>query len=181
METATLAGGCFWCTEAIFKRLKGVRSATPGYSGGTTPHPTYQDVCGGQTGHAESVQIMFDPMIIPYKTLLEVFFHLHDPTTVNQQGNDIGTQYRSSIFYHSDEQKQIAEEAKKELDASHRYDGHAVTEIVPFTEFYPAEDYHKSYYEKNSYQPYCQYVIDPKITKLMKEYAPLVKDEEKRV
>lgn len=181
METATLAGGCFWCTEAIFKRLKGVVSATPGYTGGTIPNPTYDAVCSGKTGHAESVQIVFDPAIISYRQLLEVFFHLHDPTTLNQQGNDTGTQYRSSVFYHSEAQKEAAEAVKKEIDVSHMYEAPAVTEIVPYTVFYPAEDYHKAYYEKNSFQPYCQFVIDPKISKLMKEYRELIKDEEKRV
>ncbi len=177
MEMATLAGGCFWCTEALFRRLQGVMSSTPGYTGGTKPNPTYQEVCSGETGHAEAVQVVFDPAVISYRQLLDVFFHLHDPTTRNRQGNDVGTQYRSAVFYHTDEQKKTAEDVIRMLDESHAYDAHAVTEIVPFAEFYPAEEYHKAYYEKNSYQPYCQYVIDPKITKLMKEYKPLVKEE----
>lgn len=149
MEIATLAGGCFWCMEAIFQRLKGVVSVVSGYSEG-----------------AESIKITFDPKIISYKTLLDVFFHLHDPTTLNRQGNDVGTQYRSAIFYHNEEQRKIAEVSKKKING-------AVTEIVPFTKFYPAEDYHQDYYKKNSYAPYCQYIIDPKITKLYKEFGNL--------
>jgi peptide-methionine (S)-S-oxide reductase len=164
METATLAGGCFWCTEAIFKRLKGVTSVMPGYSGGTLANPTYDRVCSGDTGHAESIQITFDPKIISFEKILIVFFHLHDPTTLNRQENDIGTQYRSAIFYHNETQKAAAEKAKSEVAG-------AVTEITEFTNFYPAEDYHRDYYAKNSYQPYCQMVIDPKIQKLMKEFA----------
>ena len=164
METATLAGGCFWCTEAIFKRLKGVESVTPGYTGGTVPNPTYEQVSTGTTGHAESIQITFDPKRISYGKILEIFFHLHDPTTINRQGNDVGPQYRSAIFYHDETQKRIAEETKQTIHG-------AVTEIVPYTMFYPAEDYHRDYYAKNSYQPYCQVVIDPKIQKLIHEYA----------
>jgi peptide-methionine (S)-S-oxide reductase len=164
METATLAGGCFWCTEAIFKRLKGVTSVMPGYSGGTLANPTYDRVCSGDTGHAESIQITFDPKIISFEKILMVFFHLHDPTTLNRQGNDIGTQYRSAIFYHNETQKAAAEKAKSEVAGT-------VTEITEFTNFYPAEDYQRNYYAKNSYQPYCQIVIDPKIQKLMKEFA----------
>lgn len=164
METATLAGGCFWCTEAVFKRLKGVETIAPGYSGGTVANPTYEQVCSGKTGHAESIQISFDPKIISFDKILTVFFHLHDPTTLNRQGNDVGPQYRSAIFYHSEAQKTAAEKAKSEVKG-------AVTEITPFTSFYPAEDYHRDYYAKNSNQPYCQFVIDPKIQKLMKEFA----------
>ncbi len=164
METATLAGGCFWCTEAVFKRLRGVSSVTPGYAGGTVANPTYEQVCKGNTGHAEAVRIEFDPERISFEKLLTVFFRLHDPTTANRQGNDVGTQYRSAIFYHSQEQKNTAEKLKSGISG-------AVTQIVPYTTFYPAEDYHRNYYEKNSYQPYCQYVIDPKIAKLMKEFA----------
>jgi peptide-methionine (S)-S-oxide reductase len=169
METATLAGGCFWCTEAIFKRLKGVESAMPGYAGGTVANPSYEQVCSGGTGHAESIQITFDPKIITFEKILTVFFHLHDPTTMNRQGNDVGPQYRSAIFYHNAAQKQTAEKAKKEIVG-------AVTEITLFTNFYPAEDYHKDYFAKNSNQPYCQFVIDPKITKLMKEFAADLKN-----
>ncbi len=171
METATLAGGCFWCTEAIFKRLKGVESIMPGYAGGTTENPTYEDVCSGKTGHAEAIQIVFNPSVLPFEKILTVFFHLHDPTTLNQQGNDVGTQYRSSIFFHNDTQKIAAEKIKQEIEDAHLYPGKIVTEIVPFTHFYPAENYHRDYFAKNSYQPYCQYVIDPKIQKLYKEFA----------
>lgn len=164
MEMATLAGGCFWCTEAIFKRLKGVGSVIPGYAGGTVANPTYEQVSSGTTGHAESAQITFDPKIISFEKLLTIFFHLHDPTTANRQGNDVGPQYRSAIFYHDGNQKKSAEKLKKEIS-------NAVTEITPFTNFYPAEDYHRDYYAKNSSQPYCQYVIDPKIQKLIKEFS----------
>lgn len=175
-QTATLAGGCFWCTQAIFKRLKGVTSVVPGYTGGTKPHPTYQEVCNENTGHAEAIQITFDPTVISYDTLLEIFFHLHDPTTINRQGNDMGTQYRSAIFYHSDEQKETATVLKESLNASDQFHGNIVTEIVPATTFYPAETYHQDYYAKNSYAPYCQYVIDPKIQKLLKDYKKETSD-----
>ncbi len=179
METATLAGGCFWCTEAIFKRLKGVTSVIPGYAGGQMENPSYEDVCSGTTGHAEAIQITFDPTIISYDKLLDVFWHLHDPTTLNQQGNDIGTQYRSAIFYHSEKQKQIAEESKEELGKSGMYNQPIVTNITPFTNFYKAENYHQDYYDKNKSAPYCQVIIDPKIQKLMKEYKQEVKEEYK--
>lgn len=175
METATLAGGCFWCTEAIFRRLKGVASVESGYTGGTKPNPTYEDVCSGKTGHAEAIQIVFDPSVISYETLLDIFWHLHDPTTLNQQGNDVGTQYRSAIFYHTAEQKHSAEESKKKAESSGMYTGKFVTEIVSFARFYKAEGNHQNYYANNSYQPYCQYVIDPKITKLYKEFPNVVK------
>lgn len=171
METATLAGGCFWCTEAIFKRLKGVKKVTPGYSGGNVPNPTYEQVTSDNTNHAEAIQIEFDPKIISFEKLLEIFFKLHDPTTKNRQGNDIGTQYRSSIFYHSQKQKTIAQKIKNQM--SKYYKEKVVTEIVAFTNFYEAENYHKNYYDSNKSQPYCQIVIDPKITKLYKEFAPL--------
>ncbi len=164
METATIAGGCFWCTEAVFKRLKGVMSVIPGYAGGSIPNPTYKQVCDGNTGHAEAIQISFDPAKISFEKLLQIFFHLHDPTTMNRQGNDVGPQYRSAIFYHDEAQKVTAEKIKKEIEG-------AVTEITLYTNFYPAEDYHRDYYAKNSYQPYCQYVIDPKIQKLTREFA----------
>lgn len=167
METATLAGGCFWCTEAIFKRLKGVVSVLPGYTGGKTENPTYEQVCSGKTGHAEAIQVTFDPKIISFEQLLNVFFHLHDPTTLNRQGNDVGAQYRSAIFYHNENQKKIAEKLKKP---------NYVTEIVPYTNFFKAEEYHRDYYAKNFYQPYCQYVIEPKITKLYKDYNEIVKE-----
>lgn len=177
-EIATLAGGCFWCTEAVFRRLKGVVSVVPGYTGGTKPHPTYQEVCSGNTGHAEAIQIIFDPAVISYKTLLEIFFHLHDPVNLNRQGNDVGTQYRSAIFYHSEEQKKIADAVKEKFVNDGTYKT-IVTEIVPYTIFYPAEIYHQNFYEKNSYQPYCQYIIDPKIQKLTNEYNDMVKEEYK--
>ena len=171
METATIAGGCFWCTEAIFKRLKGVESVMPGYAGGTVENPSYEQVCSGNTGHAESIQITFDPDIISFEKILTVFFHLHDPTTRNRQGNDTGPQYRSVIFYHNDSQKQTAEKVKKEIEDAGLYPDKIVTEIMPYTNFYPAEDYHRNYFAKNSSEPYCKFVIDPKIQKLMREFA----------
>lgn len=177
MEKATLAGGCFWCTEAIFKRLKGVQSVISGYSGGDMPNPNYEKVSMGTTGHAEAIQITFDPNIISYKTLLDVFWKLHDPTTLNRQGADVGTQYRSIIFYHSPEQQQIAEESKKNLEQSGLYHESIVTQIMPFTAFYEAEDYHQGYYDTNTTNPYCRIVIDPKITKLYKDFKPLIKEE----
>lgn len=167
---ATLAGGCFWCTEAIFKRLKGVDEVRPGYSGGNVDNPTYIQVCTGSTGHAEAIQIKFDPKIISYEKLLEVFFKLHDPTTLNQQGADYGTQYRSAIFYHDEKQKQIAEKVKLDIEKSGMYPNKVVTEIVPFKNFYEAENYHKNYYDVNKSQPYCQLIIDPKIQKLYKDF-----------
>lgn len=179
METATLAGGCFWCTEAIFKRLKGVIAVVPGYSGGQKENPSYDDVCSGATGHAETIQITFNPKIISYKKLLEVFFHLHDPTTPNQQGADIGPQYRSEIFYHSDEQKETAQKLKDQLDSLGQFNKPIVTKITPFANFYKEEDYHKNYYERNKSAGYCQVIIDPKIQKLMQNYKEGVKEEYK--
>jgi len=176
VEVITLAGGCFWCTEAIFKRLKGVEEVISGYSGGTTENPTYDEVCSGKTGHAESIQITFDPKVLSFKTLLQVFFKLHDPTTLNQQGNDIGTDYRSAIFYHSEKQKETAEKVKTEIGKSGLYKNRIVTEIVPFDKFWQAEGYHNNYYERNTDAPYCQYVIDPKIQKLYKEFKDQVKE-----
>ncbi len=177
MEIATLAGGCFWCTEAVFKRLKGVMTVIPGYTGGTTANPTYEQVCSGKTGHAEAIQITFDPKIISYERLLDVFWKLHNPTTRNQQGADTGTEYRSSIFTHNEDQKRQAMTSKEKVGLSGWYKDPIVTEIVPFTAFYPAEDYQKNYYEKNTYQPYCQIVIDPKIQKLFKEFGEDIKEE----
>lgn len=178
METATLAGGCFWCTEAIFKKLKGVIAVTSGYSGGDPPaggeNPSYEEVNLGNTGHAESIQIIFDPEIISFEKILEVFWHLIDPTTLNQQGADIGTQYRSVIFYHNDKQKKIAQDSKIKTDKSSMYSQPIVTKIEPFKGFYLAEEYHQNYFERNSYQPYCQLVINPKIDKLIKEFNELV-------
>ena len=169
-KTVTLAGGCFWCTEAIFNRLKGVQSVMPGYANSKVANPSYQAVCTGKTGAAEAVQITYDPSVMPYETLLEIFWHLHDPTTLNRQGNDIGTQYRSGVYYQYDEEKQAALAVKTRVEQSGAYKKPIVTEIVPFANFYPAEDYHKDYYENNRYQPYCQFVIDPKVQKLLKEY-----------
>ena len=177
LQTATFAGGCFWCTEAIFQRLKGVESVQSGYTGGQIPNPTYEDISTGNSGHAEAVQITFDPTVIRYETLLEVFFKLHDPTTLNQQGADIGTQYRSAVFFHDEEQKKSAEEAIKKVNESHIYSDSVVTEVVPATEFYNAEQYHDNYYNNNKSQGYCSIVIDPKIHKLFKEFKQLVKDE----
>ena len=171
IETITFANGCFWCTEAIFDRLKGVKSVLSGYSGGKMDNPSYEQVCTGNTGHAEVVQIEFDPDVITFEKLLEVFWHTHDPTTLNRQGNDIGTQYRSAIFYHNDEQKRIAEKSKIELEEQHTFKDPIVTEIIPLDKFYPAEDYHKRYYEQNQDEPYCRFVIEPKIQKLLKQYS----------
>jgi peptide-methionine (S)-S-oxide reductase len=179
MEIATFAGGCFWCTEAIFKRLKGVQTVISGYSGGSVGNPSYEQVSTGTTGHAEAIQIEFDPKIIPYTKILDVFWHTHNPTTLNQQGNDIGTQYRSVIFYHNKEQKQVAEKSKTALEKEGVYQGKIVTEIVPFANFYPAEHYHRDYYEKNTDDSYCTFVINPKIQKLLKEYGNDIKEEYK--
>lgn len=174
-DTATLAGGCFWCTEAIFQRLKGVTAVVPGYAASKVANPSYEAVCSGRTGAAEAIQITYDPSIISYEKLLEIFWHTHDPTTLNRQGNDIGTQYRSAIFYHTDEQRDLALASKAALEESGAYKKPIVTEIVPFTNFYAAEDYHKDYYDNNRYQPYCMMVIDPKVRKLLKEYRNDVK------
>src|SRR5947209_11255513 len=170
LETATLANGCFWCTEAIFKRLKGVTSVVSGYAASKVAYPSYEQVCSGRTGAAEAVQVTFDPSIISYETVLEIFWHTHDPTTLNRQGNDVGTQYRSAIFYANDEQKRIALTSKEALEKARTYKKPIVTEIAPFTNFYPAEDYHTDYYDRNRSQPYCMFVIDPKVQKLLKEY-----------
>ncbi len=177
LELATLAGGCFWCTEAVFKRLKGIDSVTSGYSGGARENPTYEQVSSEATGHAEAIQIEFDPAIISYEKILQVFFHFHDPTTLNRQGNDIGSQYRSVIFYHNAQQEQIAEKVKQEISDEGKYKDPIITEIVPFEAFYTAEDYHQEYYENNANQGYCDYVITPKIQKLLKEYSKDVKEE----
>lgn len=181
-ETATLAGGCFWCTEAVFKRLKGVETVLPGYSGGDPPtggeNPTYDQVSTGTTGFAEAIQITFDPSVISYDKLLDVFFATHDPTTKNRQGEDVGTQYRSVIFYHNNEQKLTAEEKIKTFEASGKF-GKIVTELVGYTNFYEAESSHKDYYDANRYAPYCTLVIDPKIKKLYKDFKEDVKKESK--
>jgi peptide-methionine (S)-S-oxide reductase len=175
-ETTTFGTGCFWCTEAIFKELEGVVSVMPGYSGGHTANPSYKDVCAGETGHAECTQIVYDPSKISYDELLEVFFKVHDPTSLNRQGNDIGTQYRSVIFYHSDEQKRLAEKYKTELDRSGAYDKPIVTQIVPMEKFYPAENYHHDYYEYNKDKnPYCAVVVRPKLEKFRKVFSEKLK------
>lgn len=177
MEKTTLGGGCFWCTEAIFKRLKGVSSVLPGYSGGSIESPTYEQVCAGKTGHAEAIQIEFDSKQIPFEKLLEVFFCTHDPTTPNQQGNDIGEQYRSIVFYHSEEQKEVAQELIAKLEKDKVYPRKIVTTIEPFKNFYVAEDYHKNYFEKNKDALYCTYVIGPKIHKLLVKFGKELKEE----
>jgi peptide-methionine (S)-S-oxide reductase len=174
-ELATLAGGCFWCLEAVFEQLRGVAKVQSGYAGGHLPNPSYQAVCTGMTGHAEVVQVAFDPAVISYRDLLGVFFTLHDPTTLNQQGGDVGTQYRSAIFYHDDEQRRVAEEVLRELEAEHVFDDPIVTEIVPLPAFYPAEEYHKEYYRRNPNQPYCRAVIAPKVAKLRSKYLEKLK------
>ncbi len=174
-ETATLGSGCFWCTEAIFSELRGVKSVEPGYSGGTVPNPTYEQVCSGTTGHAEVAQITFDSDVLPFRRLLQVFFTVHDPTTPNRQGNDVGAQYRSVIFYHSEEQKRVAMEVMKEIEERGIYSRPLVTQLVPFKAFYKAEDYHRNYFKKNPLQPYCMLVISPKVRKFRKEYADLLK------
>ena len=179
-EVATLAGGCFWCTEALFRRLKGVSSVLPGYTGGTVPNPTYEDVCEGNTGHAEAIQITFDPQLISFEKILDIFFHTHNPTTPNQQDYDKGTAYRSAIFYHNTRQRTIAEKAKEEINKEKVYDKPIITEVVPFTQFYVAEDYHKNYFDKNDTAPYCNIIISPKIHKLLNLYGNYVKEEYKK-
>ena len=174
-ETAVLANGCFWCTEAVFSSLKGVISVKSGYTGGTVKNPTYEQVSNGNTGHAEAIRIEFDPTIISLDDILTVFFNTHDPTTLNRQGNDVGTQYRSGIFYANEEQKQKAEAFVRELNASKAYDRPVVTEVTAFSEFYPAEDYHDQYYAIHKDQPYCRLIIAPKIEKLEKRFAQLLK------
>jgi peptide-methionine (S)-S-oxide reductase len=174
-EVATLAGGCFWCLEAVFDDLRGVESVESGYMGGDMPNPTYRQVCGGTTGHAEVVQVTFDPQIVSFRELLEVFFTIHDPTTLNRQGADIGSQYRSAIFYHSPEQKEIAEKTISELDAEGIWDASIVTEVAPAAEFYVAEDYHQEYYAQNASQPYCQMVVAPKVAKFRRKFLGKLK------
>lgn len=179
MGKATFAGGCFWCTEAVFKRLKGVLSVLPGYSRGEKVNPTYDEVCTGKTGHAEAIQIEFDQNVLPYKVLIDIFFATHNPTTLNQQGSDIGTQYRSAIFYHDEEQKKEALQKIDELNRSGKFIGEIVTEVEPFKNFYVAEDYHKNYYDRNKEAPYCNLIIDPKIHKLLEQFSDKVRDEYK--
>jgi len=177
LETATLAGGCFWCTEAIFKRLKGVASAVPGYSGGKVENPSYEQVSSGMSGHAEAIQIQFDPNEISYDQLLDVFFKLHDPTQMNRQGNDVGEQYRSAVFYHSEEQKKAVEKKIEDLESNSNLKGKIVTQVESFKSFYEAEDYHKNYYDKNRSAGYCRIVIDPKIHKLYRDFGDKVKKD----
>jgi peptide-methionine (S)-S-oxide reductase len=174
-EVATLAGGCFWCLEAAFAELRGVERVVSGYAGGQVPNPTYERVCSGTTGHAEVVQITFDPAVVSFRDLLHVFFTIHDPTTPNRQGADIGTQYRSAVFYHTPEQQADVQEVVRELAAAKVWDASIVTEIVPFTTFYPAEEYHRDYYRRNPNQGYCRAVIAPKVAKVRKLYLDKLK------
>lgn len=175
-EVATLAGGCFWCLEAVYDQLRGVEDVVSGYSGGTVPNPTYEQVCTGTTGHAEVVQVTFDPAVIAYRDLLDVFFTIHDPTTLNRQGGDVGTQYRSAIFYHTSEQKATAEQVVKELTDGKVWADPLVTEITPFRAFYPAEMYHQEYFARNPTQPYCNAVVAPKVAKFRKQHLARLKD-----
>jgi peptide-methionine (S)-S-oxide reductase len=175
MEQATLAGGCFWCLEAVFDQLKGVEQVDSGYTGGRRPNPTYEQVCTGVTGHAEAVQITYDPSVITYGDLLDVFFTIHDPTQLNRQGNDVGTQYRSAIYYHNDEQKRIAEEKIAELADKQIWDAPVVTQLEPLTEYYVAEDYHRDYYERNTSAGYCRVVIEPKVAKARAKFLEKLK------
>jgi len=175
MAIATLAGGCFWCIETVFNQLRGVESAVSGYMGGHTANPTYKDVCNGDTGHAEVVQVSFDPGMISYRELLDVFFTLHDPTQLNRQGNDVGTQYRSAIFWHTPEQKLEAEAVIAELTSAKAFGAPVVTEVTEATTFHLAEDYHQRYYEQNPYQPYCQFVVAPKVAKVRAKFGGRLK------
>lgn len=180
MEKATFAGGCFWCTEAVFKRLKGVSKVVSGYTGGNIENPTYEQVSMGNTNHAEAIQITFDPKIISFEKLLKIFFNTHNPTTLNQQGADIGTQYRSAIFYENEKQRKIAEKEKENFNENNHYGKNATTAIEPLGKFYSAENYHQDYYERNkNSNPYCTVVIDPKIRKLIKDYSKDLKEEYK--
>jgi peptide-methionine (S)-S-oxide reductase len=174
-EITTLGGGCFWCVEAVFDGLEGVMSVESGYMGGQTANPTYEEVCSGQTGHAEVVQVTFDPAVVSYREILEVFFVVHDPTTLNRQGNDVGTQYRSAIFYRSPEQKRAAEETIARLDGAKLWDAPIVTEIAPAGAFYEAEGYHQEYFARNPYQPYCRAVVAPKVQKFRKHFLDKLK------
>ncbi len=174
-EIATLAGGCFWCLEAVYDDLKGVESVESGYMGGRTANPSYEDVCSGDTGHAEVVQLTFDPKSVSFKEILEVFFVIHDPTTPNRQGNDVGTQYRSAIFYHSAAQKAAAEQVIADIGTGKIYDDPIVTEVVPASKFYVAEDYHQEYFRRNPAQPYCAFVVRPKVAKFRKHFLEKLK------
>ncbi len=175
LETATLAGGCFWCLEAVFQELKGVGRVESGYAGGDLPAPSYEQVCSGDTGHAEVVQLIFDPSVISYRELLEIFFTIHDPTTLNRQGSDVGTQYRSAIFYHSAAQQATANEVIAALEAEHVWAGRIVTQVVPYEMFYAADEHHRDYYHRNPNQGYCRMVIAPKVSKLRKGYFEKLK------
>jgi peptide-methionine (S)-S-oxide reductase len=174
-ETATLAGGCFWCLEPVFDNLQGVLDVVSGYSGGHVPDPTYSEVTSGRTGHAEVVQVTFDPTVISFAEILEVFFTIHDPTTLNRQGADVGTQYRSAVFYHTPEQKATIQQVVADLEKQQVWDNPIVTQVAPFEVFYPAEDYHQEYYVNNPRQPYCQMVVAPKVAKFRKKYADRLK------
>lgn len=174
-EVATLAGGCFWCIEAVFNDLRGVQQALSGYAGGNVANPSYRQVCTGMTGHAEVVQITYDPNEVSFRDLLHIFFTIHDPTTLNRQGADVGTQYRSAIFYHSPEQKAIAQQVIAELNAERLWDAPIVTEVAPFDQFYVAEDYHQRYFENNPQQAYCRAVVAPKVAKFRKQYVERLK------
>jgi len=174
-ELATLAGGCFWCLEAVYDQMKDVESVESGYMGGPKPNPTYEEVCSGRTGHAEVVQLTFDPKNVSFREILEVFFAIHDPTTLNQQGNDVGTQYRSAVFYHSPAQKAVAQEFIAELTKDRFFNHPIVTEVTPAGPFYVAEDYHQEYFARNPFQPYCSYVVGPKLAKFRKAFTEKVK------
>ena len=174
-EVATLGGGCFWCLEAVYQELRGVEKVESGYSGGDVPNPTYRQVCSETTGHAEVVQVTFDPDEVSYRDILEVYFTIHDPTTLNRQGADVGTQYRSVIFYHTEEQKRTAEEVISEIESEGIWNSPIVTEVVPLDEFYVAEDYHQNYFRNNGFQPYCQVIIAPKVAKFRKQHLERLK------
>ena len=177
LHTATLAGGCFWCLEAVYDDIKGVLGVESGYAGGHVDNPTYRQVCNGDTGHAEVVQVHFDPNVVSYRDLLNVFFAIHDPTTLNRQGADVGTQYRSAIFYHNDDQKMVAESLIEELNAQKIWDNPIVTQVAPLDKFYMAEDYHQEYFARNPYQPYCMAVVAPKVSKFRKHFLEMLKKE----
>ncbi len=174
-EVATIAGGCFWCIEAVFREINGVEQVVSGYTGGATVNPTYQQVCTGQTGHAEAVQVSFDPASISYREILEIYFSVHDPTTLNRQGADAGTQYRSAIFYHNEQQKAIAEELIRELNKAHLWEKPIVTQVVPLDTFYPAEDYHQEYFSRHPEQAYCQLVISPKVVQFRRQWSKRIR------
>ncbi|OWY25123.1 peptide-methionine (S)-S-oxide reductase [Sphingobacteriales bacterium UPWRP_1] len=179
LEVATLGGGCFWCLEAVYQSLEGVVKVESGYSGGNVKNPSYKEVCTGRTGHAEVVQVTFNPAVITYQDIIDIFWHIHDPTTLNRQGNDVGTQYRSAVFYHNAAQQAIAQQSKDEAQISGTWLSPIVTEIVPFTVFYKAEDYHQNYFNDNPNQPYCVYVVNPKVQKFRKQYKDRLKEEAK--